>query len=86
MYAVDWLGFGRSSRPATNFSSKNIGEVEEFFVESLEQWRAAMGFEKLTLCGHSLGATLLLGPGNLGKRFLLIVRVLAPPSPVCLSR
>ncbi|KIK65526.1 hypothetical protein GYMLUDRAFT_358262 [Collybiopsis luxurians FD-317 M1] len=62
VYAVDWLGMGRSSRPPFHVraSKKDIpgrvSEAESFFVESLEDWRQKMRLEKMTLIGHSLGA------------------------------
>ena len=52
LYAMDVLGFGRSSRP--NFSRDPlIAETE--FVESIEEWRREMNLEKFVLLGHSLG-------------------------------
>ncbi|KIL68291.1 hypothetical protein M378DRAFT_158821 [Amanita muscaria Koide BX008] len=62
VYAVDWLGMGRSSRvPFTVKAKKDdipgrVREAEAFFVDSLEQWRCKVGLEKMTLIGHSLGA------------------------------
>ncbi|KAJ1804222.1 hypothetical protein LPJ75_005646, partial [Coemansia sp. RSA 2598] len=60
IYSIDWLGMGRSSRPA--YTSKRsasederVANAESFFVESLEEWRKRMGLEKMTLCGHSFG-------------------------------
>lgn len=52
VYATDLLGFGRSSRPT--FPDDPM-EVEKMFVESIEQWRIKMGFEKINLLGHSFG-------------------------------
>lgn len=62
VYALDWLGMGRSARvPFTIKSPKKdiqgrVREAESFFVDSLEEWRIKMGLEKMTLVGHSLGA------------------------------
>ncbi|KIK59179.1 hypothetical protein GYMLUDRAFT_170030 [Collybiopsis luxurians FD-317 M1] len=62
VYAIDWLGMGRSSRPPFRVrASKNdiparVSEAESFFVESLEDWRKKMQLEKMTLIAHSLGA------------------------------
>ncbi|KAJ7579240.1 Alpha/Beta hydrolase protein [Mycena floridula] len=62
VYAVDWLGMGRSARvPFTVKASRKdtkarVEEAESFFVDSLEDWRVKMGLEKMTLIGHSLGA------------------------------
>ncbi|KAJ2743311.1 hypothetical protein GGI20_003849 [Coemansia sp. BCRC 34301] len=60
IYAIDWLGMGRSSRPTfkgcrSEGEDKRVSHAEEFFVESLEEWRKRMGIEKMTLCGHSFG-------------------------------
>lgn len=52
VYALDLLGFGRSSRPV--FSS-DAQEVEEQFVQSLEDWRKAVGLEYMILLGHHFG-------------------------------
>ncbi|KAJ2459872.1 hypothetical protein GGF42_001197 [Coemansia sp. RSA 2424] len=60
VYAIDWLGMGRSSRPAyksrrSEGEDKRVSHAEEFFVESLEEWRKRMGIDKMVLCGHSFG-------------------------------
>jgi len=61
VYAVDWLGMGRSARVPFKVKSKlgdtagRVKETEDFFVESLEEWREKMSLEKMTLVGHSLG-------------------------------
>lgn len=51
-YAMDLLGFGRSSRPP--FSSDPI-VAETQFVESIEDWRKEMGLKEFVLLGHSFG-------------------------------
>ena len=62
VYAVDWLGMGRSARVPFRIRAKRdniserVREAESFFVESLEEWRERTGLEKMTLIGHSLGA------------------------------
>lgn len=55
VYAFDLLGFGRSSRP--HFPS-DAAKAEEQFVDSIEQWRQAVGLENMILLGHSLGGYL----------------------------
>ena len=52
VFAIDVLGFGRSSRP--DFSG-DAAEAEQQFVESIEQWRKEVGISKFILLGHSLG-------------------------------
>ena len=62
VYALDWLGMGRSARVPFRIRAKRddvpgrVREAESFFVDSLEEWRSKMGVEKMTLVGHSLGA------------------------------
>ncbi|KAL0949913.1 hypothetical protein HGRIS_009941 [Hohenbuehelia grisea] len=62
VYALDWLGMGRSARIPFTVKAKRddiagrVAEAESFFIDSLEQWRVKMGLEKMTLIGHSLGA------------------------------
>lgn len=55
VYALDLLGFGRSSRPG--FTTDSEG-VEEQFVEALEEWREKVGLEEMLLLGHNLGGYL----------------------------
>ncbi len=46
-------GNGMSSRP--KFTVRGLRETEEFHVQCIEEWRRAMGMEKMTLLGHSFG-------------------------------
>ncbi|XP_040102080.1 1-acylglycerol-3-phosphate O-acyltransferase ABHD5 [Oryx dammah] len=55
VYAFDLLGFGRSSRPRFDSDAE---EVENQFVESIEEWRCALGLDKMILLGHNLGGFL----------------------------
>ncbi|XP_006008899.1 1-acylglycerol-3-phosphate O-acyltransferase ABHD5 [Latimeria chalumnae] len=55
VYSIDLLGFGRSSRPQL---STDAEEVENQFVNSIEEWRAKVGVEKMILLGHNLGGYL----------------------------
>ncbi|XP_046970080.1 1-acylglycerol-3-phosphate O-acyltransferase ABHD5 isoform X2 [Vanessa cardui] len=52
VYAMDLLGFGRSSRP--KFAS-DAEKVEAQWVESVEQWRREVKIDEFILLGHSLG-------------------------------
>ncbi|KAJ2452833.1 hypothetical protein EV183_002642 [Coemansia sp. RSA 2336] len=60
IYSIDWLGMGRSSRPRyhsrrAESEDARVAHAENFFVESLEEWRKRVGIERMTLCGHSFG-------------------------------
>ncbi|XP_029160226.1 protein ABHD4 isoform X2 [Nylanderia fulva] len=55
VYAIDLLGFGRSSRPV--FSS-DAQKAEEQLIRSVEEWRREMQLEKFVLLGHSMGGFL----------------------------
>jgi pimeloyl-ACP methyl ester carboxylesterase len=51
---IDIIGMGSSSRP--KFQATSADEADEFFVDSLEKWRQAMGDLKgFILAGHSFG-------------------------------
>lgn len=57
VYLFDILGFGRSSRP--EFDQTNLINAETKFIESIEDWRIAVGLkEKFFLVGHGFGAYL----------------------------
>jgi cardiolipin-specific phospholipase len=82
VYALDWLGMGRSARPSFHVKAARkdiparVTEAESFFVDSLEEWRQNMGLDKITLIGHSLGAYLsvvyaLKYPSRVNKLILL---------------
>lgn len=82
LYALDWLGMGRSARPPFTIKAKRddipgrVHAAEAFFIDSLEEWRAKTGVERMTLVGHSLGAYLSVAyalkyPERVGKLILL---------------
>ncbi|XP_036344518.1 (Lyso)-N-acylphosphatidylethanolamine lipase-like isoform X1 [Rhagoletis pomonella] len=52
VYAMDVLGFGRSSRPT--FSNDAL-ICEKQFVKSVEEWRREMNINNMVLLGHSMG-------------------------------
>lgn len=66
IYAIDQLGFGRSSKPEfdapgfevvdENGESVRAIKGEEYFVNAIEKWRRAKGItERFVFMGHSLG-------------------------------
>lgn len=52
VYAIDLLGFGRSSRPAL---SRDAWIAEMQMVYALEEWRNQLDLDRFILVGHSLG-------------------------------
>lgn len=52
VYAMDVLGFGRSSRP---LFGKEALVCEKQFVKSVEEWRREMNIHDMILLGHSMG-------------------------------
>ncbi|CAK5275774.1 unnamed protein product [Mycena citricolor] len=82
VYAVDWLGMGRSARVPFTIKAprkdtpKRVAEAESFFIDSLESWRKKMKLEQMTLIGHSLGGYLSVAyalkyPTRVNKLILL---------------
>lgn len=82
VYALDWLGMGRSARVPFQIKAKRddvharVTEAESFFIDSLEEWRKKMGLSQMTLIGHSLGAYLSVAyalryPDRVAKLILL---------------
>jgi len=56
VFAIDLLGFGRSSRPDPDFSRSNLEKAQSFFLDSLEAFRQAVGIDRpFILLGHSFG-------------------------------
>ncbi|GBG91879.1 hypothetical protein CBR_g53937 [Chara braunii] len=53
LHALDLIGWGLSDRP--EFPCKTTEETEIWFRDSLEEWRKAMGIDKMILMGHSFG-------------------------------
>ncbi|ETI48959.1 hypothetical protein L914_06880 [Phytophthora nicotianae] len=54
VYAVEWIGVGRSDRPDFNF--KDYDSADDFVVGSFEKWQQEMNLENFELVGHSMGA------------------------------
>jgi cardiolipin-specific phospholipase len=93
LYALDLLGMGRSSRPPFKLKSKKreqqITEAEDWFVDSLEEWRIAKKIDRFTLLGHSLGGYMAVAyalkyPGRLNK-LILASPVGVPEDPYAVS-
>ena len=57
IFALDMLGWGLSSRPAFDdvVDGQTVQGAEDFFVESLEAWRAQNNIDRMILAGHSFG-------------------------------
>ena len=57
IWALDLLGYGRSTRPPFTIKSKDpegkIDEAENWFIDALEEWRKERGIEQFTLLGMS---------------------------------
>ena len=62
IHAIDLLGFGFSSRPHfpkfPSETEKDIHKVEDWFIDSFEQWRLKRNLDRFTLIGHSFGGYL----------------------------
>lgn len=54
--AIDWIGCTGSERPA--FTPTTTQETQDWFLGYFEQWRIAMGIERMVLFGHSMGGYL----------------------------
>lgn len=52
VYAIDMLGFGRSSRPSFSCDAE---KAEQQLVDSVEEWRREVGLQRFILLGHSMG-------------------------------
>jgi len=57
VYAFDLPGFGRSSRPDLMQDGE---DAEGKFVRYIEEWRKAVGLDKMILLGHSLGGYIVM--------------------------
>ncbi|KAH9362248.1 hypothetical protein HPB48_002226 [Haemaphysalis longicornis] len=53
VYAIDLLGFGKSSRPTL---AADPCTVEDQLAQALEAWRSELGLDRFLLLGHSFGA------------------------------
>ncbi|KAI0393483.1 alpha/beta-hydrolase [Xylariaceae sp. FL0594] len=93
IYALDWLGMGNSKRPPFKISAKDpkdkITEAENWFVDSLEEWRKIRKLDKFTVIGHSLGGYLAISyalkyPGHINK-LILASPVGVPEDPYAMN-
>ncbi|KAI1825469.1 alpha/beta-hydrolase [Xylaria intraflava] len=93
IYALDWLGMGNSKRPSFKVSAKDpkekIAEAENWFIDSLEEWRKIRKLDKFTVIGHSLGGYLAVSyalkyPGHINK-LILASPVGVPEDPYAMS-
>lgn len=62
IHAIDLLGFGLSSRPPfpkfKSDSVERVETVENWFIDSLEEWRIKRKINNFVLIGHSFGGYL----------------------------
>merc|ERR1711977_438959 len=56
VYAIDWIGWGRSSRQTP--PTTDAHGIRDWWVDSLEQWRQAVGLARFELVGHSAGGAI----------------------------
>ncbi|KAK9477480.1 Alpha/Beta hydrolase protein [Lipomyces japonicus] len=89
VHALDFLGYGRSSRPRFRIQAKTkldaVVESESWFVDSLEEWRLKRGIDRFTLMAHSMGGYLgvayaLKHPDRV-KKLVLVSPVGVPRNP-----
>ncbi len=78
VFALDCYGCGNSSRPSVR-NVTDRSHFENLMVEELEYWRKAMGIEKFSLCGHSMGGYLAT---CYAERYPSRVEILILASPV----
>ncbi|KAI1126301.1 Alpha/Beta hydrolase protein [Nemania abortiva] len=93
IYALDWLGMGNSKRPAFKITAKDpkekTKEAENWFIDSLEEWRKIRKLDKFTVIGHSLGGYLAVSyalkyPGHINK-LILASPVGVPEDPYAMN-
>ncbi|KAI1109187.1 alpha/beta-hydrolase [Nemania sp. NC0429] len=93
IYALDWLGMGNSNRPPFKITAKDpkekITEAENWFIDSLEEWRKIRKLDKFTIIGHSLGGYLAVSyalkyPGHI-KKLILASPVGVPEDPYAMN-
>lgn len=93
LHALDLLGYGRSSRPKFKVNAtdpyEKIRETENFFIDSLEQWRIAKGLDRFTFVAHSMGAYFASAyamkyPGHI-KKLVLVSPAGVPRSPFSIA-
>lgn len=93
IYALDWLGMGNSTRPPFKITAKDpkekITEAENWFIDSLEEWRKVRKLDKFTIIGHSLGGYLAVSyalkyPGHI-KKLILASPVGVPEDPYAIN-
>ncbi|OQR95690.1 serine protease family S33 [Thraustotheca clavata] len=53
VYAVEWIGIGRSDRPDPSY--KSYEDADRFFVDAIERWRKEIQLDQFVLAGHSMG-------------------------------
>jgi len=87
VYSLDLPGMGSSSHQYTLSNCRTAAQAESYFVEGLEEWRRALGLEKMILLGHSFGglvaaAYALKYPQHVGQMILVSPVGLPVPPPL----
>jgi len=88
VYSIDSMGCGLSTRKEWTLGygdQSNLHDVESYFLHALNHWRMTKGFQKITLCGHSVGGYLSFAyaeryPEHV-DRLILASPVGVPPIP-----
>ena len=92
VYAIDNMGCGQSTRKAWTLGygeESDLAEVEGYFVDALDEWRRRKNYQRITLCGHSVGGYLSVAfaekyPEHV-DRLILASPVGVPPVPDSMS-
>lgn len=84
LHFIDMLGFGLSARPKFpkyrkgSSKAEDLKVVEEFFVDSLEEWRKVREIEDFVLIGHSLGGYMSFAYSLKYPQYLLKLLLISP--------
>lgn len=88
IHALDWLGMGNSSRPDFRVpfdlnEDESRKWVENWFIDSLEEYRVSQSLGRVTLLAHSFGAYLAV---RYAQKFPDSVKQMILVSPVAVNK